>query len=385
MGDLISTLPEELICHILSFLPTLEAVRTCVLSKRWKTLWRSVLTLYFDDSLTYKKEEHARFVQSVSAAIFSQDQRQPIHKFRLKTYSNPATVTVWVHAAVQLRVQHLDLSLSSQYVQHPPNLSSIFTCKTLLVLKLQGTKLEPISSVDLPFLKHLHLQDLRFSKRACLAELLSGCPLLEDFKAKRLDFHEDVTDREFKTLPNLLRAKISARTDVFLLGVVSNVKFLHIDEIFFRFGEGTRPYIFPMFHNLTHLELEYRCYNDNWSQVVELLQHCPKLQVLVTNQTKMNGINEEVGDWQYRRSDPECILLHLKRCYLNDYRGTSGEFQFATYIMGNGRVLEKMRIRGGFSVNQLEEPKLFKELSSCTRCSTTCKLSFEGERDLREI
>lgn len=38
-------LPEQLITHILYFLPTEDAVRTSLLSKRWKTRWSSLTKL----------------------------------------------------------------------------------------------------------------------------------------------------------------------------------------------------------------------------------------------------------------------------------------------------------------------------------------------------
>nr|KYP40502.1 F-box/LRR-repeat protein At4g14103 family [Cajanus cajan] len=51
--DMINMLPEPLISRILSFLPTKDAVRTCVSSKKWLFRWTFITKLDLDDTVFY--------------------------------------------------------------------------------------------------------------------------------------------------------------------------------------------------------------------------------------------------------------------------------------------------------------------------------------------
>ncbi|KAK6116179.1 hypothetical protein DH2020_008448 [Rehmannia glutinosa] len=84
----INDLPESLVIHILSFVPTLEAVATSVLARGWRYLWLYVPTLDFDILASYQLSRapfaltRARFSDSIARTFFL----RPIihlHSFRL--------------------------------------------------------------------------------------------------------------------------------------------------------------------------------------------------------------------------------------------------------------------------------------------------------------
>ena len=62
--DRISNLPDSVISHIFSFLPTKTAVRTSVLSKTWELKWTLTPTLVFEDLLYWDRDtrDFTRFI-----------------------------------------------------------------------------------------------------------------------------------------------------------------------------------------------------------------------------------------------------------------------------------------------------------------------------------
>lgn len=280
MEDRISNLPDAVLCHILSFLPTKQSIVTSILSKRWKALWRSVPALHFEESLMDNNndiETHARFVQSVYAFTLSRDMDQPFRRFHLVSRSflcNPVNVIAWVSAALQRRVENLCLSLTPLTKMVLP--SALFSCKTLVVLKLiGGLNRNPFpldfKSVDLPLLTTLHLQSFILERRD-MAELLRGSPNLEYLFVGHMYFSGP--EARFERLPKLLRATIAFGHVP--LEVVNNVQFLRIDWM----EHKEEANLIPEFQNLTHLELGYSECTRDWVDVLEVIQRCPNLQIL---------------------------------------------------------------------------------------------------------
>lgn len=189
--DRISNLPDPILCHILSLLPTKTAILTSILSNRWRALWTFLPNLDLDDEMPsfkprYHKPQREESSQSFSQFVFSvllQNQTEPIKRFRLKCIHpscNEFNINAWVNTVIRRNVEHFELHIPcSKYIALP---RSLFNCKTLVVLKLNKLYLNSLESfsVNLPLLKVLHLGDDVFTRcHDSVIKLLCGCPVLE--------------------------------------------------------------------------------------------------------------------------------------------------------------------------------------------------------------
>jgi hypothetical protein len=159
--DTISTLPDEILCRILSFLTTKQSVSTTVLSKRWTHLCHHVPVLHFPDITINTVESNFRFNESVYSVLTSRNTVTAsnfIDNFHLDIqYGNShlaydlgfPNITKWINLIVQrnLKFLHFNLRVPLPYnfVGYPylPKLPvSIFTCSTLVSLNLRWFRVE---------------------------------------------------------------------------------------------------------------------------------------------------------------------------------------------------------------------------------------------------
>ncbi|GKV42511.1 hypothetical protein SLEP1_g49906 [Rubroshorea leprosula] len=186
--DRISALPNVLRTHILSFLPTKEAVRTCVLSKRWKFAWTSISELEFIEagvSGTNRRINEQGFEKYVDGVLGRHDALF-INKFILQCWCRdfhhqhlPLHVSKWISTAIALNVEELDILVRGlEPVALPP---CLYTCGRLKVLKLCGIlSLQVPELVCLNGLKILWLQGIMFLEDNSLRKLLSGSQFLDE-------------------------------------------------------------------------------------------------------------------------------------------------------------------------------------------------------------
>jgi len=92
--------------------------------------------------------------------------------------------------------------------------SSIFSCKTLTVLKLKNLFVKDDNyQVNLPLLKVLCIGIMRFSYQATITKFFLGCPVIEELRTKTAAFYLRKLNPE---TPNLMRTSIPIQVNIFL-------------------------------------------------------------------------------------------------------------------------------------------------------------------------
>lgn len=186
--DRISELPDEILCHILSFLPTIEAVKTSVLSHRWENVWASVPTIDVCDTNPIKFDCDS-FSMFLDGVLYAHDCSK-VHRFRIHCTKmvDPLLLDYWIGTAIGCNVVELDLGIipmGSVYSSLPPQCfelpGSLFMLKSLekLNLSLQSfTTITPEPSW-FPNLKFLHVS-VSFAGSHLMENLFCCCPVLEE-------------------------------------------------------------------------------------------------------------------------------------------------------------------------------------------------------------
>ncbi|GER43031.1 F-box/RNI-like/FBD-like domains-containing protein, partial [Striga asiatica] len=184
--DRLSSLQDEVICHILSFLPTKFSVATSVLGKRWRFLWAYVPSLHFSEDDF--REEGTQASDIINRVLFRHKAKRldiltlngiNCNEFQLETF-----ITTAIDRSIRNLYLELDLDTFPLF---------LFNCKTIVDLKLDNSRasLSAVKNVSLPSLKKLYVSNLICENDDALPRFLSGCPSLEELNMKFTFVEED--------------------------------------------------------------------------------------------------------------------------------------------------------------------------------------------------
>ncbi|PRQ38750.1 putative F-box domain, FBD domain, leucine-rich repeat domain, L domain-containing protein [Rosa chinensis] len=406
--DRISQLPDGILSHILSFLPTRDAVQTTILSKRWNNLWISIPNLDLDHNIV-SSDKFGEFVDGVLSLHASSN----IRKFRLCSRNSYyygdehlSRNSRWICDAMRHKIVELDLHIFDQ--NGPRRLGdlqlpvSLFTCKTLVALKVSSNCMNlappPSASACFPSLKSLHYR-LGWPDSASMFEMLaSKCPVLEDLTIDVCRIGNVYTlnfpAAELKTFrilgslmaadkyrfsinaPKLENLVVSGQLGLSNYYFSNNAKAMVKAEIHLIHGcsgeniyrvESAPPLLegvsgvkylslltpvfsarsLPSFDNLKHLKVGlFRC--SYWGYVIALLKRSPNLEDIVLDIWTWTWGKQEYVKGYRPFNPPEvvpiCVSSHLRTISIINFMGYDDEFEVVKYLLQYSEVLRRLTI-----------------------------------------
>nr|XP_018439444.1 PREDICTED: putative F-box protein At3g58820 isoform X2 [Raphanus sativus] len=399
--DRVSNLPDEVLCHILSFLTTKEAALTSILAKRWRNLLAFVPYLTIDDSSFLHPEEDKRyrpeiirsFMDFVDRVLASQG-NSPLKKFSLKCFTlvDTARLDGWISNVLSRGVSDLDLAIvlnrgddedddddDDDYYQLSPK---CFECSTLVSLRIDcGIYISLVANrISLPLLKTLVLD----SVHVCPNEfntLLHALPSLEELLLVDVIWKDmgDVTVSSATVTSLTIKLNDINLVDARIVLCLSEDQLKHLREpepVWFdeqealaftnvwKLFHGIRnvPDLsllpdtlealsmcsesIPVFNNLKSLAIKSNK-DRGWQAMPALLRNSPHLETLLI-QDLVHHVTDECGD------ACDCIsrdgkglsltVCPVKELEIQGFRGTMKEMAMIKHFLDYFPCLKEMEI-----------------------------------------
>ncbi|CAN8255089.1 unnamed protein product [Cochlearia groenlandica] len=426
--DMITQLPEALLLHIFSFIPTKIVVSTSVLSKQWKSLCKLVPKLEFD--YQNNQSENETFSQIVCKILLSH--KAPVIESLIMEFSlescNDIDIGMWIGIAYARHVREIVFHVVSEkgVITLP---RALYNCETIESLKLSAyIRVDVRFQACLKSLRTLHLYNVDYENDDSVRNLLDGCPNLQELvvyrdlqdveifsigvpSLQRLTIYDE-NDGEgwrgyaidapslkylklqgFKSLefciienvPNLEEAHIinvSNIIDENILGALTSVKrlYLALSPLEITFPTGS------VFNQLVYLELF--THKAEWLNLLLLmLDSAPTLQSLkLVNQSLSHPWRPDIYGaarvkWSQPKSVPKCLLLHLETFVWKGYKqGLKEQREAAKYILKNTNRLKKAT----FFTEPYQDffyQEMVKDFKSVDKASISCELVYKFSTD----
>ncbi|KAJ1687782.1 hypothetical protein LUZ63_019172 [Rhynchospora breviuscula] len=395
--DLISQLPDCILHSILSLLPIMNAVRTSVLSSRWRHLWKDAplrLNDYFFNLDT--RPPHDRYLVPdpvrnpwfnwLRWAVFSivNLHHGPIEILHLSLFT-PATMDFFVKKAVQTGILQLKL-VPFDFGRHTYELPlSLLGSNTLHQLSLRRCR---FPQALLPSI-FPNLRELRLDSVPLPHDLLSKCGSLETLlistyyegpsisissqSLRKLVFHlaSSRTELIIKDAPNLeslmLADKATIRNKVKVLDapklqrlgfINANVRAIQLgNTLIERHKESLRslpptflvnvtPCRMNLLSSVKTLAIKMEQYFEE--SIPSILKCFPCLENLDIMKYEGNGdeccLNEGMWEEQWEEQGSLSFLDHLKTVIVKGFWGDQCDVELLRYLVVHGKVLRTITL-----------------------------------------
>ncbi|GLT58082.1 hypothetical protein SLA2020_310040 [Shorea laevis] len=382
--DKISSLPGHIIDNILSHLPIKDAVKTSVLSRKWRYRWATVPSLVFDTHCFSVSSQDPALIKNKLVSIIDHVlllHNGPLQKFKLshRDLLGIADIDRWILFISRSFIKEFILEIWKGQRYRPP--SSLFNCQNLIHLELFNCLLKPPESFKgFRNLKSLDLQHITITQDV-FENLISSCPLLERLTLMNfdgfMDLNIDAPNLQFFDVGGVFRDVSFKNT--FSLALISIGLYVSINDVDDqrKAGENSSK-LLRFFANLPHirrleiqsyflkylasgsipsslpeksLDLNYLSIRINFSDLDEtlavlcLLRSSPNLQELeiLARPEEQPSTGTFTNFWA---DNLWCSLFtNLQVVKVVGISGLKTELDFINFILSNSPVLERMTVK----------------------------------------
>ncbi|KAM7483424.1 hypothetical protein LguiB_008007 [Lonicera macranthoides] len=390
LADRISKLPDEILEIILSHLRMKEAVRTSVLSRRWKDLWTfttgsldfdfgsKVLLLINEFDLSQILEpERAIYVSRVNK-IVNAHKGATIEAFKVEfdlQLSHKSDIDSWINFALRKRVRKLELKLlPADLVDVPVNLNNYYpfpaqslgdsNISCLTSLNLDSVNLT--GEVLLYLLSHCpFLEFIRISSSPGLVEVrvIAPCAKLKHLEIANCDHLKSLdiscapnltslaysgrynTELSFRNVPNLSNVSLGSFYCVYLVQRFHElpIALSQIEKLQLSLCTTFSPRFpeFPLLKNVKQLELRVQAFDHHsLLSCASVMEACPNLYRFSMRFDWLGNPEEREVHQRENCSMHKC----LRELELVWFRGSTTDVELATYLLSSAPFLKKITI-----------------------------------------
>ncbi|XAR64100.1 hypothetical protein NMG60_11024309 [Bertholletia excelsa] len=408
--DRISNLPGHVLDKVLSQLSLRDAVRTSVLSSKWRYKWMTLPHLVFDNQSVSIPSQEQTFIKSKLVNIVDHVlllHTGSIHKFKLshRDLQGVSDIDRWILYLSRGSVREFILEIWKGHRYKLP--SSLYSFQKLIHLELFNCLLNPPPTFGgFRGLKSLDLQHVTMDQDV-FENLISSCPLLErltlmnfdgftllNIHAPNLQFFDIggvFDDVRFENTFRLAIISIGLYVDIICdknltLGTTGNlIKFfahlpaiqrLEVQSYFLKYlAVGKIPAKLPK----PCLELNYLSLRINFNDSEEssaalcLLRSSPNLQELEILARPEDQTASGRGTKIWEEDHNNCPFNQLRVIKIVGILGVKCELEFINFLLANAPVLERMTVKPSSNDRGWE---LLKELVRFRRASVRAEILY---------
>ncbi|KAL5721293.1 hypothetical protein ACHQM5_004952 [Ranunculus cassubicifolius] len=377
--DRLSSLPNELIHIIFSFLDMKEVLGTCLLSRRWRDLWKCVPVLNIDKikwyyGVNFKRVKYNNFVDRLLLKNMSDIKRLCLN---CGGYTDSRMVETWIYFAVRRHVQELCLD---DFIPNWKTLNYIGrSIKSLQLVAVIVVGSSPTDELDLDFeavedlkmkncgydcFNHVNIYAPRLSKlvltddASALSKLRVTAPKLKQLDCKI----KTKKDYSFVGLSSLVTAHIAAiiaswdnrtRESAVLTNClkkvfrrVADARSLTLSACGFQILSEGPSILTPTsisFCDIRYLKLKDWDVSNHNKAIPRMIEAFPGIETLVSERHKiMLDPNSRIG-WE---SDLSAMFMQcdFKSVEFQSDRGWRNEFKFLEFLLGEATMLKDITL-----------------------------------------